>query len=56
MGEKVATPEVIAALIDVVRCEDWSWGWRASGVLADIARKAGSREVINALINALLDR
>ncbi|CAF4941461.1 unnamed protein product, partial [Rotaria socialis] len=55
LGEKAATNEVIAALINATRDEDSDVRWNACQALGKLDEKAATNEVIAALINATRD-
>ncbi|CAF4374726.1 unnamed protein product, partial [Rotaria magnacalcarata] len=55
-GEKAATNEVIAALINATRNEDYYVRSKACEALGKLGEKAATDEVVAALINATRDK
>jgi hypothetical protein len=56
MGEKGATNELIAALINAIRDEDWTVRHYARDALDKMGGKGATNEAIVALVNAFTDK
>ncbi|CAF4436996.1 unnamed protein product, partial [Rotaria magnacalcarata] len=55
MGEKTKTNEVIAALVNAMRAEDYDVRSGVCEALVRIGEKAATNKVIAALVNAMRD-